>query len=231
MVKNMISHKHKAIFIHIPKTAGSSIEKALINSEAGFRLFRAEDFTVDQIPLHAFGYQGVNQWDLKHMPARYLKPEYNDYYKFCFIRNPWDLMVSCYFWWTQKVKLPIRIKQGEILKTIGFENFVYSFYTDYINEIHHQGLGQSYWLLDSSNKTAIVDFIGRFERLQEDFNFACDKVGISKLQLYKVNKSEHKIFESYYNEQTAKMIRNKFYLDVTTFNYFFDDRIIVPNFE
>jgi hypothetical protein len=215
----MISHKHKAIFIHIPKTAGSSIEKALLNSSKDFRLFKPEDFDLDRIPPHAYGYQGVNPWDPKHMPVRYLSPKYEKYTKFCFIRNPWDLMVSCFCWWTQKVKLPIRIKQGEILSKIGFENFVFSFYTDYINEIHHHGLGQSYWLLDSDNKTVIVDYIGRFEKLQEDFNLICDSIGMAKLNLGKINTSKHENYCSYYNQNTAKMIMDKFFIDITKFNY------------
>ena len=215
----MISHKHKSIFIHIPKTAGSSIEKALLKSNAGFRLFRSEDFAIDRIPPHAYGYQGVNPWDPKHMPARYLNPRYENYTKFCFVRNPWDLMVSCYFWWTQKVKMPIRIKQGKILSKIGFENFVFSFYTDYINEIHHHGLGQSYWLLDHDNKAEFVNYIGRFERLQEDFNLICDSIGLARVNLDKVNVSKHETYPSYYNKNTEKMIMDKFIVDVNKFGY------------
>ena len=128
-------------------------------------------------------------------------------------------MVSCYFWWTQKVKLPIRIKQGEILSKIGFDDFIYSFYTDYINEIHHHGLGQSYWLLDNDNKTVIVDYIGRFEMLQDDFNVICDTIGMKRIGLGQVNASKHKKYVSYYNELTAKMITNKFLVDIQKFNY------------
>jgi len=215
----MISDKLKSIFIHIPKTAGSSIEKALLSSDGGFRLFKTGDFDLDQIPPHAYGYRGLNQWDPKHMPARFLSPKYAKYNKFCFIRNPWDLMVSCYFWWIQKVKLPIRIKQGEILSKIGFDDFIYSFYTDYINEIHHHGLGQSYWFLGEDNKTVIVDYIGKFEKLQGDFNLVCDSIGMHRIDLEKTNASKHKEYALYYNECTAKMIKDKFFSDIKRFNY------------
>ncbi len=220
----MISHKHKCIFIHIPKTAGSSIERALMQSSGEFRFFKPEDFNVEKLPPHVYGYNGINRWDIKHLPARFLKDSYNDYFKFCFVRNPWDLVVSCYFWWIQQTKMEFRKLQGKLLEKIGFTNYAVSCYTDYINEIFHCGMGQCYWIMDEDNKTAIVDYIGHFENLQEDFNTVCEIVGIEKIQLATVNKSEHKPFYEYYDDTVAKLIEYKYMWDVKRFGYTLKDK-------
>ncbi len=215
----MISHKHKSIFIHIPKTAGSSVEKALMNSTGEFQLFKPEDFKMQKLPPHVYGYNGINCWDMKHLPVRFLKDTYKDYYKFCFVRNPWDLVVSCYFWWIQQTKMEFRKLQGKLLEKIGFANYAISFYTDYINEIFHCGMGQCYWILGEDNNTKCVDFIGCFENLQTDFNTICDTIGIEKVQLATVNKSDHKPFYEYYDETIAQLIEYKFMWDVKRFGY------------
>jgi hypothetical protein len=217
----MISHKLKCIFVHIPKTAGSSIELALMRSSGEFQRLSLDDFAIDNVPPHAFGYNGTNPWDIKHVPPRYLKDVYRDYAKFCFVRNPWDLVVSCYFWWTQQAKMPFRQLQGKLLEQIGFSNFALSFYTDYINEIFHCGLGQCYWLLENDNKTICVNHIGRFENLQADFDAICQAIGLESTSLSMTNTSQHKPFREYYDEATAKLIKRKFAWDVQQFGYTF----------
>jgi len=218
----MISHKYKSIFIHIPKTAGSSIQEALLSSKNDFRNFNQQDFDMQNIPPHAFGYNSINKWDIKHMPARFLKNTYKEYYKFCFVRNPWDLMVSCYFWWIQNTKLEFRKLQGEILKKMGFNNFIMSFYTDYINEIFHSGMGQSYWILDYYNRNDCVGYIGRYENLQNDFDAICDIIGINKIILKPRNKTVHSHYRDYYTDDDAiNIIKHKFEFDIKRFKYSF----------
>ena len=83
----MISHKHKFIFVHIPKNAGSSINHELKGMCEIFSEMKSKD-----IPL-AYGKHAND----KHM-RKLLKNEYGDYYKFCVVRNPWDRMVSIYWY-------------------------------------------------------------------------------------------------------------------------------------
>lgn len=215
----MISHKHKCIFVHIPKTAGSSIEEVLLNSPAEFQQLSLNDFQLDKIPPHASGYNRINPWDLKHFPPRYLNEAYKDYYKFCFVRNPWDLVVSSYFWWIQQTKMEFRKLQGKLLDQMGFFNYVMSFYTDYINEIFHCGMGQSYWLLNDDNRSMCVNHIGRFENLEEDFDQILQAIKLSPMKLPVKNATRHNPFEEYYNGTTAHMIGCKFNWDIKRFGY------------
>jgi hypothetical protein len=122
----IISHKYKFIFLKTNKTAGTSIEIALsgacgdddiispispadeeIRSGLGNRgpqnyLASAREYGIgDLLKLAATGRKMKRFYS--HMPARKIKPlltqqVWNDYFKFCFERNPWDRVISLYYW-------------------------------------------------------------------------------------------------------------------------------------
>lgn len=215
----MISHKYKCIFIHISKTGGSSIQQDLAELNSSFEPLTEKHILKSNLPPHANGYNGINKWDIKHTPAIFIKNEYDKYFKFCFVRTPWDLVVSTYFWWIQKTKLDIRKIQGKILEKLGFNAFVYSFYTDYINEIHHQGLGQTYWITHNDNRSSRIDFVGRVENINNDFAKICDTLGIIPKKLKHKNKSIHNDYRHHYDNDAKKIIYNKFYVDINNLNY------------
>ena len=166
----MHNHKLKSIFIHIPKTAGLSIRSSL--EDAGFTHkghvsnFQKRDTTIST----------------RHQPCKFLKKEcLEDYFKFCFVRNPWDIVLSSFLWWAGVYEWANRTGRGhprkkELMEKISkmpFSEYVKS-YASHLNEIYSHGMGQHYWISDDDGKI-LVDFIGRFENLQEDFNIICDK--------------------------------------------------------
>ena len=66
-----------------------------------------------------------------------------------------------------------------------------------------------------------MDFIGKFENLQEDFNTLCDKIGIPERQLPHQNKSEHGYYSEYYNNETREIVEEKYAKDIDYFKYSF----------
>ena len=204
----MINHKYKFIFIHIPKTGGTSIEQ----------VFYSKSNKTDVPCKH---------YTLKMLERGNLVPK--DYFKFSFVRNPWDMTVSQYhFMWKSSYPWPIHWrKEHKEFAKLSFEEWVlhpsFQFSTirsiDIIGNRHHDGtfLG---WIM--GNKLNI-DFIGKFENLQQDFDIICDKIGIPPKKLPHENKTKHKDYREYYDEETKQIVGEKYAKDIEYFGYKFGD--------
>ena len=195
---HMISHEHKCIFIHIPKCAGSSIEKSIVKKD----------------------WWRVNQ-TTKHMLADKAKKVYNeywnDYFKFAFVRNPWEVEVSWYFWRLRGWGCSKRSTRG-----MSFEDFVIQFdITAATPWVPNTSLFLDY-LTDSSG-AVMVDFIGRVENFQEDFDTVCDKIGIPRQELPHTNKTKHKHYTEYYDDETKEIVAEKYAQDIEYFGYKFGE--------
>jgi hypothetical protein len=185
----MISHEHKAIIVHIPKTGGTSIENALKMSKSHGR--------------HLMGVVGRTKYKV-----------WNEYYKFSFVRNPWDRMVSIFHYYKlgkEPENKPIR----DILKDVDFNQFI-------TNISKHSWLKellvpQKAWITDE-NGEILVDFVGRFENYKEDSEKVLAKLGVDK-PIPHDRKSERGDYKSYYNDNTIEIVRELFKEDIEFFNY------------
>lgn len=139
-------------------------------------------------------------------------------FKFAFVRNPWDLQVSSWH--------HIRRERPHLLKGIeDFSTFIrwkldperpYQYHIDTSIEL------QSDYLKDLSGRI-IVDFIGRYENLQEDFNQVCRTIGIAPKQLpHKRQAKDRSDYRKYYTDEIAELVAQRFKPDIEAFGYTFD---------
>ncbi len=214
-----ISHDKKFIFVHLVKTAGSSIEKAL-NLQKKNELYGFEDKEGNHIE-NAEGMKfnlGKPKEErllcLQHLTAaqiraRYSKEIWDSYFKFAFVRNPWELVVSQYSYVTQR-----REGLRQLLKITpetSFEDFVMN---------TRLGVSPQHRFLVGEEGEVIVDFVGRFERLAEDFGKVCERIGV-EASLPMANKSKHDHYRDYYNEKTKNRVSRVFAKDIELFGYEF----------
>lgn len=139
--------------------------------------------------------------------------KYRKYFKFAFVRNPWDRVVSCYFnKIVTKRHPPFSLCYGK-----SFEEFVYFINsTDLAEADIHIRLQTKLIPLEH------LDFIGRFERFSEDLNYILGKIGINHSTIPKKNSSSHEHYSKYYNSITRKIIAEKYKADIKAFGYQFE---------
>jgi hypothetical protein len=209
----MLSHKKKFIFIHVYKVAGSSIRKVLHQDSA--ISFRQSSLKDKWISLSK-GVKYSSDFD-GHITALQLKNSlpadiFNTYYKFAFVRNPWDWQVSLYLFGLKDKNH----FQHELFKS--FANF--EAYLDWrIREDLH--LQKDFLVDDSGN--LLVDFVGKLENLKEDFEYVCNKIQIQSIDLPHLNKSNSEKYQRFYNERTKQLLADAFKEDIEFFNYSYDN--------
>jgi hypothetical protein len=193
----MISDSHRFIFVHINKTGGTSIEKI-------FEPY-ADQRDVPYKHAAAAFYQQT-------FPGRFRR-----YFKFAFVRNPWDWLVSRYHW----------SRDHQRLFDYSFREFLLrlknrirlSATADWLEE---QALLPQIDRLTIGGAIA-VDFVGRFENLQSDFDKICSNLRIESRPLPQVFKTEHAPYVECYDNETRKIVEELYATDIETFGYRFGE--------
>jgi len=176
----MIIDKYKSIFVHIPKNAGTSIETFFANNS--FRI---------QPNKHA------DIFEIK----RKFKNSYNNYRKFTIIRNPYDKMVSWYFY--------LKRNLGENYNIVKFNEWIKN-----PSKLWHIEDPISYLKPQHEWVDETVEIL-KFENLNKELSKFFDK----EIKLPIINKSNHKHYLNYYNKESLDIIYNKYKKDFEKYNY------------
>ena len=214
----VISYKYKFIFIHTPKCAGSSIKRALapygrINNKSPFTSIRKRL----NIPNDAVSpYLSVFRTFTNHGKAVELQNEipskfWRSYFKFAFVRNPFDWVVSHYFYILKDKNHP---HHSEVAKCKNFKEYVKKEYYEHLTSRPNP---QTSFLYDSNNNL-LVDFVGKYELLNKDFRKICNKIGINA-ELPHINKSTHVDYKNYYDRETIELVKAHCNMDLENFKY------------
>lgn len=198
-----ISHEKKIVFIHIPKTGGSSIEKFL-------KIYGHNNMGSNKIydPLIMFG-KGSQHYSYEKILENSEK-DVSEYFSFCFVRNPWDRIVSEFFW---------RQKHNGFREETSFRDFIYLIKESNIKFKPHF-IDQKSFICGENDKI-LVDFVGRFENFQQDFEHVCKKNDLKIERAPYKNKSERKHYKEYYDEETMQVVYDMYQNDIDFFNYKF----------
>lgn len=188
----MISEQHEFIYIHPPKTGGTSIEK----------LFIADADKTD-VPH-------------KHKYADFFwQPQYKGWYTFGTVRNPWDRMVS-YYAWRIKKQLPM-FGATDFKDWLEFITNPEE-YSQYQESNWHFVTA----IDNMANMLLGVENIVRFENFQEDFFKVCEDLRLPRMLLPHVNKSDRGSYQKFYDEYTMDLVAKAYEKDIDQFKYSFN---------
>jgi chondroitin 4-sulfotransferase 11 len=211
----LISHEKKILFVHIQKTGGTSIAKILKN------------FIPD-----VKEYLGTH--DHASLAKEALGNEYGSYYRFAFVRNPWDRLVSWYMMIKQKANVIPPAKQNRLFKYVlnnssSFEDFILNC-TQTIDDVDGRKsfLYNQYSYISDANGTLIIDFVGKYEAYGSDLGIVLDRIGLRNVEIPHINKSEHLHYETYYTKLTRDIIAERYERDIREFGYSFEDHLRNP---
>lgn len=194
----IVSKKAKLAFIHIPKNAGQSVVKTMSEKWPDSKCIGWGHCTLSQ---------GRKLCRLK------------GYTTFAIIRDPWERMVSLYFYVLQK-KPSYRTREGnrrpsKELKQLGFSKWLTQ-YGEMTNNVRFTETPQLSWI--TRRGKIIVDKIIRYENLAEGLA----ELGI-KLKRHG-HKTKHGHYSEYYDEKALDFIKRKFTPDIETFGYKYEDK-------
>ena len=233
----MICKPFNCIFVHIPKTAGRSVEMFFMN-----KLDLDRDNVEDRARLlindNTDPAKGTEK--LSHLSAleyvqcgHITQQEFSGFYKFSFVRNPWARLVSEY-------------RYRNFLSHKSFKDFV-------MNKLPAPGRDDKYRhimpqtdMLYGKAGNLLVDFVGRFEHLQQDFDQVCKHLGFENSDLPHVNSSDKKSRElrrkirnflhrnneselrnyvDFYDTETRETVGSLYRADIENFGYSFADAL------
>ena len=216
-----ISLKYKYMYVETPKVACSTIKTILQRMELEDPGFQRDDFedlhNRDFSPL--LRPQQVGNLDVLF--------ERKDIFKFCFVRNPYTRLLSCYLdkikgCKQQKVQVLRQLGSGQddLDKEITFAEFVGAVIDQPVSCMDPHWRHQYY---QTFQENIHYDFIGRFEKIDHDLIIALDKISNSYNKYFgkecRHSQQTSRQLTSYYNEQLRKQVLSKFEIDFRHFNY------------
>jgi len=217
----LMSNRYNFLYVHIAKTGGTSIRKSLSRLRWRDPLYIPQFICarLDHLTGHRIGAKFPRH--AKAIAAQEMLPRelYSRLFKFAFVRNPWDLQVSSFH--------HIRRERPDALGGItDFKEFMrfkldpqrpYQYHidtsielqSDYVKDLHGQ---------------VILDYIGRYERLQDDFNHIYARLKLRPEVLpHKRKATDRSDYRRYYDDATAELVATRFKADIDTFGYHFDN--------
>jgi len=209
----IVSHDLKYMFVHLPKTGGTSIRFAIFNNDifqvnTKGRCYKNKTTIAERndpkVDTNIWSHSTLSE-GVKYLKNNGYQPD--EYFKFIFIRNPWDRMVSSY-----EYNIQVRAKINPKCAFKSFEEFV-----------HKKNV---YPILNGNfvNTNYKFDFIGKFENIKEDMQTICKKImknNYRYINLSHKNATWRGHYRYYYNKETKKIVEEQFSKIIELGNYSF----------
>lgn len=219
----MICHKHKCIFIHIAKCAGTSVENAFgfyINTPGALEAHLGWDEKHKLYRQHATPQQLIDLGILN-------RQHWDSYYKFIIYRNSWSKLISDFFWISQTHKIQdsfenFLLKRGKFFKILNNTS-----QSDYCGD--HLYLQKDYFFLDGDQikYDTVIDFNNiseGFYKVIKDLNLNSDFFAEKR----NAARQQKKHYSHYYTLKTKRLVQKLYLKDINYFNFKFINKTDRP---
>lgn len=206
----IISHKHRFIFVPVPKTGTHAVRQALREHLGPDDIEQAGLFVEKKFP-----YPEIARLRHGHLSLRQVRPFVGEtvvdtYFSFGFVRNPFDRFVSYCAFMTREHGTFDRDPRGT-MRHILFD----------LRPMQHIHFQPQYTLLADDNGELEVDFVGRVEAMQQGYDEICRRIGIAPRALDHVNISRRGDYRDYYDAELVEGVTTLYRRDLELFGYSF----------
>ncbi|MBJ3776748.1 sulfotransferase family 2 domain-containing protein [Acuticoccus mangrovi] len=203
----MLSRFHQTIFVHIPKTAGQSIEVAFLNS-LGLNWQNRAPLLLRYNPDRNFGPERLaHMFAWEYYFFSYVSfYEFSQFFKFSIVRNPYDRAIS-----------EFNFRKNHNCTSISeyISNIKDDMYSDYWRHI----CPQHYFLMDKFKEKIIVDKLIKYEDLKSEWNSLSKKIFNINAPLPHINKSRNNLNFKSLSREDIEFINDKYQIDFKYFGY------------
>jgi len=209
----LISDSHQFIFLRMRKVASTSMKTILLPLSVPRptgRLAHLKSRAKLEWDYHKYAFRAHD--DIRAAQKRMPAESFDRYFKFTFVRNPWDRLVSEYEFLLRKTE---HGRHERVKKLGGFSDFIRM-------QIPRRDAYQINMMCDRHGKV-LMDFIGKLENLQNDWNTVCDRIGIPHQELQRKNASERSHYQDYYDAESRLLVARHWAREIELFGYRFDD--------
>ena len=229
----IISHSHRFIFIKSLKTAGTSLETALSNQCSGSDVVvPINDFGHNRDADGQLSHRSMNADEVyrrigQHVDAPTIKSRepadvWSSYFKFSIARNPWDRALSYFFWDHRRDDSLVPPKRVYHHLGVPYDDFtpVKRKFTEFVRSRTLENNDRFYVIDDR----LCVDFVIRYEDLEEGYREVCARTGLATLQIPRLKtgiRKKERPYTDYYDDETRDIIAELHRNDIRLFNYRF----------
>ena len=204
----IVSHRHRFVFFAVPRT-GTHAVRAALRAFLGYEDWQQQSLTEQvRLPVPALAQSGHGHLTLRQVRSHLPETVWRDYFKFAIVRNPYDRFVSACAMLNRRNPDYLGRESAFMKRAIRVRRFQQRAL------VRPQGD-----MLEDEAGDLGMDFIGRYESLQQSFGEACRRIGIPEQPLARSNATDHRDYATYYDDELLRLVTDFYRPDFNSFDY------------